>query len=235
MMEIFEYLQAHIIPLGAWGVFWACMIEEIITPIPSALIMMSAGFIFLKGTFSLSLLYTLIFTVVIPATIGVTLGSYVIYAIGYFGGKPAIQKWGKFFGVSWESVEHFQEKRIVRKTETIALLVARATPFVPSTTIAFFCGFIRQPLWLYTQITFIGVLIRSIILALLGWYAGEVYATYANAGSYLEAILFWIPLGGVVIFVVYRRYQMKRLLVPLEAAVTLQQKEGTPLTSDHKK
>lgn len=224
IMEIFAYLQAYIIPLGAWGVFWACMIEEIITPIPSALIMMSAGFLFLKGAFSLALVSDLIFIVVIPATIGVTLGSYVIYAIGYFGGKPAIVKWGKFFGVSWASVEHFQEKRVVRRTETIALLVARATPFIPSTTIAFFCGFIRQPLWLYTRITFVGVLIRSTILALMGWYAGEVYTTYASAGSYIEAILFWIPLGAVIVFILYRRYQMKNSLkthIPSDTINTL--------------
>lgn len=210
--EIFEYLQVYIIPLGAWGVFWACFIEEIITPIPSALVMMTSGFIFLKGDFSLEFLSNLVFVVAIPAAAGVTFGSYFIYAIGYFGGKTAIQKWGKYFGVSWESVEHFQEKRVVRRAETVALLVARATPFVPSTTIAFFCGFIRQPILLYTQITFFGALIRSTILAILGWYAGEVYTKYANAGSYLEAIFFWIPLGIVIVFVFYRRYQINREL-----------------------
>lgn len=216
--EIFQYLQVHIIPLGAWGVFWACLIEEIITPIPSALIMMTSGFIFLKGAFSLELLSSLIFIVVLPATLGVTLGSYVIYAIGYFGGKTAIQKWGKFFGVSWESVEHFQEKRIVRRTEVVALLLARSAPFVPSTTIAFFCGFVRQPIWLYTQITFIGVLVRSTILALMGWYAGEIYTKYANAGSYLEAVLFWIPLGAVLVFIIYRRSQIKKELKEKESS-----------------
>jgi len=235
MMQIFEYLQAYIIPLGAWGVFLASITEEIITPIPSALVMMTAGFIFLKGAFNLALVHKLIFVVVIPSAIGVTIGSYVIYAVGYFGGKPAIQKWGKYFGVSWESVEHFQEKKVIRRTENVALFLARALPFIPSTTIAFFCGFIRQPLMLYTAITFFGILVRSTILALLGWYAGEVYTLYAHAGSYLEAILFWIPLGAVIIFILYRRYAFKKQLIPLEVVITPTKKNTLPHTSKFEK
>ncbi len=228
MNEILLYVQAHIIPLGAWGVFWACIIEEIITPIPSALIMMSAGFVFLKGAFSAALLYDLIFVVVLPATVGVTVGSYVIYAVGYYGGKPVIERWGKFFGISWKSVEHFQEKRVVRKTENIALFLTRAAPFVPSTSIAFFCGFIRQPLALYTFITFFGALIRSTILALMGWSFGKAYESYAHISTYAEILLFWIPLGGVVVFIIYRRYKMKQQLIPLEAAIAPTKKNTLP-------
>jgi membrane protein DedA with SNARE-associated domain len=46
----------------------------------------------------------------VPEALGVTLGSFVTYSLGYFGGKPAIEKFGKYFGLSWNSVQKFHNK-----------------------------------------------------------------------------------------------------------------------------
>lgn len=209
MTSLIHYLELFVVPLGAWGVFWACMIEEIVTPIPSALIMMASGFFLLKGAFSVALLSKLIFVVVLPATIGVTLGSFVIYAIGFYGGKTVLDKWGKWFGLSWEDVSKFQNKPIVKKTEVWALFITRATPFIPSTTVAFFCGFIRQKISTYVLITLTGVFIRSFILALMGWYVGEIYGEIAGFGGIVENTILWGLVAVVAVFLIYRRHKIK--------------------------
>lgn len=210
MTELIHYLELYIVPLGAWGVFWACMIEEIVTPIPSALIMMASGFFLLKGSLSFALIYQLIFVVVIPATIGVTLGSFAIYAVGYWGGKAVLDRWGKWLGFSWNDLEKFQNRGTVKKTEVWALFVTRAMPFVPSTAVAFFCGFIRQKISTYLLITCTGVFIRSTILALMGWYVGELYGELAGIGGVVENTILWGAVVAVVIFVMYRRHKAKK-------------------------
>lgn len=215
MTSLIHYLELFVVPLGAWGVFWACIIEEIVTPIPSALIMMASGFFLLNGPFSVTLLYNLIFVVVIPATIGVTIGSFAIYAVGYWGGKPILDRFGKWLGMSWDDVIKFQNKSIVKKTEVWALFITRATPFVPSTTVAFFCGFIRQKISTYILITCTGVFIRSTILALMGWYVGELYGELAGIGGVVENTLLWGLVVVAVVFVLYRRHKMK--IVKLQA------------------
>ena len=43
--------------------------------------------------------------IVLPAALGVTVGSLFVYAIAYFAGKPFLERWGKYLGISWEDLE----------------------------------------------------------------------------------------------------------------------------------
>src|SRR3989338_9196485 len=90
---------------GAWGVFLASILEEVIAPIPSALVIMGASFSFMNGlSMNLASLFYFIGFVILPAAIGVTIGSWVIYFLGYFLGRPFLQKYGKYLGISWSSL-----------------------------------------------------------------------------------------------------------------------------------
>ena len=75
------------IPLGAMGVFFAEIIEEVVVPIPSALVLFTSGFILLSGEVSYEFFKDLIFVITIPGALGLTLGSTVIYYLAYYGGK----------------------------------------------------------------------------------------------------------------------------------------------------
>mgnify|MGYP001605554549 FL=1 len=85
---------------GALGVFFAAVLEEIIAPIPSSLVAMFAGFFLLPVNENIiGVISSAIFTVAIPMSIGISVGSLVPFALAYFGGKPAILKWVKWFGI----------------------------------------------------------------------------------------------------------------------------------------
>ena len=99
--SIIAYLNQVVLPLGAGGVFLASVIEEVISPVPSPVVQMAAGFFFLSGPFSPSLLFTLVFVVVIPVALGVTVGSLVLYYLAYYAGKPLLLRWGRYIGISW--------------------------------------------------------------------------------------------------------------------------------------
>lgn len=91
---------------GALGVFLASAIEEIIAPIPSTLVIMGSSFLILKGlSLNLDGILKLLLYVVLPVSLGVTLGSLFVYVIGYFIGSPFIKRWGKYMGVSWDDIQ----------------------------------------------------------------------------------------------------------------------------------
>src|SRR3989344_5541475 len=122
---------------GAWGVFFASIIEEVVAPIPSSLVMMGAGFSFLDGVpITVLSLGSLVVMVILPAALGVTVGSLFIYTIAYFAGKPFLKKYGKYVGVSWQSVEETESRFASRHADFLTLFVLRAVPIVPSVVIS---------------------------------------------------------------------------------------------------
>lgn len=204
--EIILYIESILIAYGALGVFLGSIIEEIIAPIPSTLVIMGTSFIVLKGlAITPETVITLFVYVVLPASVGVTIGSLVIYALAYYLGKELIDRWGKYLGVSWDSMENAQEKIEKGSTDTILFLV-RAFPVVPSVAINVFCGFIRYDLKKFITITFTGTLVRAFILGFLGWQFGSLYQNISTQISYLEEISLAIIIIAIIIYVIYMKY-----------------------------
>lgn len=206
------FVVEHIEPLGGVGVFIAEIIEEIIVPIPSALILLTAGFIFLKGALSVSLVWKLISTVAIPGALGLTVGSLVIYGIGFAYGKKFLDRWGSFVGITWGDVEKLQNRFNTGTIDEWFLFFGRATPVLPSVLLSIFCGFTRMPVWRYITITFIGSFCKAVSLGLLGWGTGELYMTYAERIGSLEKGIFTFCIIMVISFVLYRFFKRKMIL-----------------------
>lgn len=194
-------IETLVVPLGGWGVFLATVIEEVIAPIPSPLVMMAAGFFFLSGDFSLALLRDLLFTVALPGAFGVAFGSLLVFGLVYVSGKPALTKWGKWFGLSWEDIEKIQKKFSQSRADELTIFLLRAVPAVPSVAIAAFCGLIRMKITSYLFVTFLGTLVRAFFLGLLGWKVGSLYYVYADTIKRFEDLTLLIILAGIGIFI----------------------------------
>ena len=79
---IINSIESFIISNASLAVFIGCILEQIIVPIPASLIVVTSTFLVLKGTtFSLAALGTLMVKIVIPASLGITLGSFVYYGL----------------------------------------------------------------------------------------------------------------------------------------------------------
>ncbi len=202
-----HFLQVNILPWGAIGVFWASVIEEVIAPIPSALVMTMSGFLLVTGPISAKTISILILKVAIPAALGVTMGSYVIYFIAKFGGKFLIEKWGKYLGLYWSDIEKLQNRLSGTKKDELLITGARIVPFVPSVAISAFCGIIEMNVFRYFIISFVGVFLRGIVLGIIGWQAGNIYEKYATIISSAEnvVLLSTIFIAGIFIMLKYRR------------------------------
>lgn len=197
---IVTFLEHTLIPLGVIGIFVAATIEAVIAPIPSALVLYSSGFLFLSNLSGLSFLWGLFFIVAIPAAIGATLGSYVIYYLGYFLGKPFFDKFGRLVGVSWDDIERMRMRFAKGPRDEVTLTVLRAIPIIPATALTALAGVLRMHPISYGIATFIGSIIRGAILASIGGKMGLFYKEHVVFINTWENVILMI-LGGVVIVV----------------------------------
>lgn len=197
-------MQVNILPWGALGVFAASVVEEVIAPIPSALIMTMSGFLFVSGSLSVAALKSLILKVALPAALGVTVGSYVVYFAAKLGGRFVIERWGKYAGLYWSDIEKLQGKLKGTRRDELIIGAARVLPIVPSVAISAFCGVLGMNIFKYFLITFIGVFFRGVILGLVGWQVGNVYERYANIFSSIENALLLSTLVALAVFIVLK-------------------------------
>lgn len=205
------YIQPIVIEYGAFGVFLAALLEEIIAPIPSPLVPFAAGFLLLPidGSF-LETIWRALFTIAFPVASGLTLGSLVIYGIGYFGGKLAIEKSKRWIGLSWEDLEK-TEKRLIRgKGDEIALFILRIIPIVPSAAISGLCGIARYPLRTFATITFLGSFTRALLLGMIGWYTGGLYTVYIETISNIEKYVLIALIILVILFIGWFLFKKNR-------------------------
>ena len=198
------FLQVHVLPLGVLGVFLASVVEEVIAPIPSALIMTMSGFLLVSGEISLSSVGSLIFKVAIPAAFGVAIGSLFVYYIARYGGRVIIERWGKYVGLYWSDIEKIQNKFSNSKKDELIIMGARVLPFVPSVAISAFCGIIQMKVFKYFVISFIGVFFRGLILGFIGWQVGNVYSKYAKLIGIWESYFLYTIVILVIGFVMLK-------------------------------
>jgi len=201
---LIHFLQVSILPWGALGVFVASVIEEVMAPIPSALVMTMSGFIFVTGPVSIKAILALIFKVATPAALGVTVGSYFIYFIARYGGKFTIEKWGKYIGLYSSDIEKLQNKLSGTRKDEILIGSARILPIVPSVAISAFCGIMEMSLVKYFFITLIGTFFRGLILGAIGWQVGNVYGKYADLINSIEKVILLSTILGLAVFVVLK-------------------------------
>jgi membrane protein DedA with SNARE-associated domain len=200
-----ELMKAH----GQLSVFIGVMIEQIIVPIPSPLIIMGAGAILISPELSIpSAFLQILWIIVLPGTLASTLGSYIGYMISYYGGKALVERFQRFLGVDWKEIENL-EKRFRGKKEAWSLFLFRAIPVFPISLVSVFAGLFHIPIRPFTLYTFLGSIFRCLFLAFVGWWIGATYekvATRLDSVETIVSVLLLIGMGVVLIFL-YRKFR----------------------------
>ncbi|MBM4277604.1 MAG: hypothetical protein FJ130_06910 [Deltaproteobacteria bacterium] len=200
---ILELMRAH----GQLSVFIGVMIEQVIVPIPSPMIIMGAGAILISPELSiLNAFLQILWLIVLPGTIASTLGSYIGYTISYYGGKALVIRFQRFLDVDWNQIERL-EKQFQGKKEAWSLFLARAIPVFPISLVSIFSGLFRIPIRPFTLYTFLGSIFRCLFLGFVGWWAGATYEKVAGHLDSLEtivSILMLIAMGSILGYLYYK-------------------------------
>ncbi len=124
-MGITESIAAfgtHVIAgIGYVGVFLLMVAESMVLPVPSEAVMPFAGFVVAEGTLSWA-------GVIASATLGSIVGSLIGYAIGRFGGKPFVTRFGRYLLLDQRDLD--ATDRFFVKRGSLTILVCRFIPIV---------------------------------------------------------------------------------------------------------
>ncbi|HZL60328.1 MAG TPA: DedA family protein [Stellaceae bacterium] len=154
---------ATISTLGYGGIVILMAIESACIPLPSELIMPFSGYLAFTGRFDLVWVAT-------AGAIGCNLGSTVAYAIGFYGGRPFVEKWGSYVLISRRDLDWAQ--RFFKRYGSITVFVSRLLPVV-RTFIALPAGIAGMSQAKFQIYTFLGSWPWCYALAYIGFKLGE--------------------------------------------------------------
>jgi membrane protein DedA with SNARE-associated domain len=199
---------------GQLSVFIGVMVEQIIVPIPSPLIIMGAGAILILPGLSIpDAFLQILWIIVLPGTIASTLGSYIGYTISFYGGKALVVRLQRILDVDWDQIERL-EKRFQGKKEAWSIFLSRAIPVFPISLVSILAGLIRIPIKPFTLYTFLGSLFRCFFLGFFGWWIGATYekaATHLDSAETIVSILMLIGMGVAFGYLYYKFRRSPRL------------------------
>jgi membrane protein DedA with SNARE-associated domain len=186
--------------VGYVGVALWVAIESVIIPIPSELVLPFAGFLVGEGTSIEPMTgqpWNLLLTT-IAGTIGATVGALVAYAIGAFGGRPILLRWGSFLGISHEDLD--RTDAFFARHGWKAAFLGRMVPVIRS-LVSFAAGVGRMPLVPFIVFTAAGSLPWTLLLVFAGSQLGANWETVGAMLKQFEyavlGVLVLIALGWV--------------------------------------
>ena len=177
----------HIIStLGYAGVGLLMALQTVAVPIPSEVILPFAGFLASTGRFNL-------WFIALFGALGSCLGASVAYWIGYKGGRPLVEKYGRMILISKHDLEITD--KFFQKFGIWAAFFGQLLPVVRS-FIAFPAGITKLNYWKFLLFTFLGSFVWSLLLAYIGEKLGENWASLRNQFHNLDLLIILVIVVG---------------------------------------
>jgi len=178
-------------------------IESACIPLPSEIIMPLAGWMLIvdKGHGAPFILVAGLY-----GALGCVLGSLVAYWVGRWGGRPLIERYGKYLLISHRDLDT-ADRWFVRHGQ-LTVFLSRLLPIV-RTFISFPAGVARMPLTRFIIYSFVGSFIWCLALAYGGYLLGDHWESLRNAIRPFD-IPILIAIVVLIILYVYRHLKHVR-------------------------
>jgi len=182
------FIVATISAMGYSGVILLMAIESACIPLPSEIIMPFSGYLVSTGQLNL-------WAVGVAGAVGCVLGSLVAYWVGMYGGRPVIEKYGRYVLLSRHDLD-IADRWFANHGEAI-VFVSRLLPAI-RTFIAFPAGVARMNLKRIIIYTFAGSLPWYIGLAYIGQKLGEQWNKDDTLKTWFHRFDFVIGIVGAL-------------------------------------
>ena len=180
---------------GYWGVALLMVIENVIPPIPSEVIMGLGGVAVARGTLEF-------WPLLVAGTVGSTAGNYVWFWVGDKWGyrrlKPLIDRWGRWLTMEWEDIE--RASQFFRSHGQWVVFALRFSPFL-RTIISLPAGLSHMGTWRFLAFTFAGAAIWNTLLIWGGTWLAPWLDDYGH-------VMDWILLGGFGAMILWYLYRV---------------------------
>jgi membrane protein DedA with SNARE-associated domain len=203
---IVEVATGFIGSAGVAAVFLLMILESACIPIPSEAIMLFAGFSVSKGDLTL-------FGVVAAGVAGNLVGSWIAYAVGYYGRLDLLER-NRLIHVSPRHLAWAD--RWFERYGTPTVFFSRMLPIV-RTFISLPAGVAKMPFWRFSALTALGSIPWVLALAILGEKVGDNWEEWRHKLGYLDYLVAVAIVAGVVYPIVKRRRARGAVSEALEA------------------
>src|SRR5215467_4118351 len=183
------FIVATIAKLGYAGIILLMAIESACIPLPSEIIMPFSGYLVSRGEMNL-------WWVGVAGAFGCVVGSLVAYWVGMYGGRPVIEKYGRYVLISLHDLD-IADRWFARRGELI-VFGSRLLPVI-RTFIAFPAGVARMNLGRFIVYTFLGSLPWCLGLAYVGQKLGEEWDKNDTLKMLFHRFDFVIGIIGVAV------------------------------------
>ena len=221
-----DFIDREVIPfvlqmydsVGYVGVALAVALETIVAPIPSEVILPMAGWKVSQSAADPSVLEPLtnlpwnIPMAVALATAGSVLGAVVGYAIGAWGGRPLLDRYGRYVGISDGDLD--RADRWFDRWGSWAVFFGRMVPLV-RTFVSYPAGISRMPMGRFLLFSTLGSLPWNLGLIYSGFVVGENYPQIEAALKPYEYVIYAIVIGLVLLLVGRWWWSKRRGRIPV--------------------
>jgi membrane protein DedA with SNARE-associated domain len=200
---VIPFLNSLYGAVGYAGVLVAMAIESAMIPLPSELILPYAGFLVSDP----SKLEPLTgggwnyWIVVIAATLGNTIGSLIAYAIGAWGGRPFLERYGKYLLIRPHEIE--LAERFFDRYGAATAFFSRLLPIV-RTFISFPAGVARMPLGTFIAYSTAGAFLWSMLLVFAGVQLGARWTDIRHALQPFDLLIAVVVVAAIALFIWWR-------------------------------
>jgi membrane protein DedA with SNARE-associated domain len=191
---IIEVATDFIGSAGELGVFLLMVLESACIPVPSEAIMLFAGFSVSEGEMTLV-------GIVAAGVAGNLVGSWIAYAVGYFGRIDLLEK-NKLIHISPKHLKWADDWFARYGNPTV--FFSRMLPII-RTFISLPAGVAKMPFWRFSAYTLLGSIPWVLMLAIVGEKVGDNWEDWRHKLGYLDYVVLLAIVVGVVYLIVRRR------------------------------
>jgi len=185
------YITAFINQTGYSSVFIFMVMESMVFPVPSEAVMPFAGFLIAEGRFSFA-------GVIASSTLGSIVGSLISYYVGLYGGKPVLNRWGKYLLLDQHALE--MTERFFKRRGDLAIFVSRFIPVVRH-LISIPAGIGRMNLLAFSVYTVVGAGLWNAFLAAAGYHLRQHWEVIMQYSRVVDIVVLLLLAGACVWFV----------------------------------
>lgn len=199
-----EYWSTKV-PLALFA-FGGSITEEFIAPIPSPVVMMTAGAVAKAQQYSL----WGVVLIIVLAAVGKTLGALLYYWVGMYFSHLLTGRLGLILGITPSVIAKWHSVLKHRGMAWTAMIGLRSLPPVPSTPVSVACGVLGMNLSQFVASTLIGFIIRSSLMVMAGYLGSTALINFTKSFDSWESLLTLVTavvvLGGIVLAYGIHRY-----------------------------
>ena len=186
------------------GIFFLMFLEGLLLPVPSEVIMAFSGYLALTNQLPSYAGIPAYALALAAGSIGNTVGAGAAYAIGFYGGRPAILRLGKYIRLDERALS--KTEKWFEKYGALSVFITRLVP-VFRTFISIPAGLARMNFWKFFTLTLVGAVLWDSMLIYLGYLLGSNWQNILSLfNDYTYAAL---ALAFLVLIYVYVKLRNK--------------------------